>query len=298
MKNFTRILMGCLLSAVSVVSASAADKLFMIGDALWGNWTPSNSVWMVQTSDNVFKATIYLDKDAAEGFKLMTETDWGCEQYRAGDEGVVLTEGQPATLVSNNDDNGADKKFSVSESANYDVVCNLNDMTITATKAAYQENPIKHNVLWLYGSATPTGWSLGNNDMCPMDWDEANPMVFTAKGVELNEGELKFACNKFGGFDQTFYQRNATDPTKVVFGGDDNKWNIEEAGKYDITLNVADMTISIVKSTATGISSVEANTNAPVEYFTLDGKRVSSLGNKGVYIKRQGSKATKVVVSE
>lgn len=297
MKNFTRILMGCLLSAVSVVSASAADKLFMIGDALWGNWTLSNSVWMVQTSDNVFKATVYLDKDAAEGFKLMTETNWNSEEYRAGAEGVVLTEGQPATLVSNNDDNGADKKFSVSESANYDVVCNLNDMTITATKAAYQENPIKHNVLWLVGDAAPNGWNLGN-DMYPMDWDEANPMVFTAKGVELNEGELKFACNKFGDFDQTFYQRNATDPTKVVFGGEDNKWNIEEAGKYDITLNVADMTISIVKSTATGISSVEANTNAPVEYFTLDGKRVSSLGNKGVYIKRQGSKATKVVVSE
>lgn len=285
MKNFTRILVGCLLSAVSVVSASAADRLFMIGDAVWGGWTLSNSVWMLQTSDNVFKATVYLNKDAAEGFKLMTDTDWGCEQYRAGAEGVVLTEGQAATLVSSNEDNGADKKFSVSESANYDVVCNLNDMTITATKAAYQENPIKQNALWLIGEAAPNGWNLGN-DMYPMDWNEANPMLFTAKGVELNKGELKFACNKFGGFDQTFYQRDATDPTKVVFGGDDNKWNIEEAGKYDITLNLADMTISIVKSNPTGIKVVEvgANQKADNAYYTLGGQKVAQPTKGNLYI--------------
>ena len=296
MRKFTRFLMCCMLFAVSVVSASAADKLYIIGDAIQSGWSFDNCVWMRQTSDNVFKSTVYLDKDAAEGFKLLTDLDWNCEQYRAGDASVVLEDGQAATLYSNTD-NANDTKFRVSESANYDIVCNLNDMTITATKAAYQDNPVRYNALWLLGNAAPTGWNLGN-DMYQMDWDESNPMVFTTKGVELNEGELKFACNKFGGFSQNFYMRDATDPTKVVCGGEDSKWNITEAGKYDITLNLADMTISIVKSTATGISSVKTNTNAPVEYFTLDGKRVSNLSGKGVYIKRQGGKATKVVVAE
>lgn len=38
----------------------------------------------------------------------------------------------------------------------------------------------------------------------------------------------------------------------------DNKWKIDEAGKYDVKLNTADMTISIVKNVPSSISSVEA----------------------------------------
>ena len=45
----------------------------------------------------------------------------------------------------------------------------------------------------------------------------------------------------------------------------DNKWKIDEAGKYDVKLNTADMTISIVKNVPSSISSVEAEANAPVE---------------------------------
>lgn len=59
-----------------------------------------------------------------------------------------------------------------------------------------------------------------------------------------------------------------------------------------------DMTISIVKNVPSSISSVEAEANAPVEYFTLDGKRVNNISAKGLYIKRQGGKAVKVVVVE
>lgn len=78
----------------------------------------------------------------------------------------------------------------------------------------------------------------------------------------------------------------------------DNKWKIDEAGKYDVKLNTADMTISIVKNVPSSISSVEAEANAPVEYFSLGGKRVNNISAKGLYIKRQGGKAVKVVVVE
>lgn len=44
----------------------------------------------------------------------------------------------------------------------------------------------------------------------------------------------------------------------------DNKWKIDEAGKYDVKLNTADMTISIVKNVPSNISSVEAEANAPL----------------------------------
>jgi hypothetical protein len=46
-----------------------------------------------------------------------------------------------------------------------------------------------------------------------------------------------------------------------------------------------------------GVSTVvvDDNSNAPVEYFNLQGVRVANPEN-GLYIRRQGNKATKVLV--
>jgi hypothetical protein len=42
--------------------------------------------------------------------------------------------------------------------------------------------------------------------------------------------------------------------------------------------------------------AVEADANAPVEYYNINGVRISEPTAAGLYIKRQGNKATKVVV--
>ena len=49
------------------------------------------------------------------------------------------------------------------------------------------------------------------------------------------------------------------------------------------------------KDDASGIQAVEADASAPVEYYNLQGIRVSEPTN-GLYIRRQGNKATKVLV--
>jgi hypothetical protein len=54
-------------------------------------------------------------------------------------------------------------------------------------------------------------------------------------------------------------------------------------------------------SEAAGVNSVNAdeavsNLNAPVEYFNLQGQRVANPEAGQLLIKRQGSKATKVVI--
>ncbi len=46
---------------------------------------------------------------------------------------------------------------------------------------------------------------------------------------------------------------------------------------------------------AAGIAGVEADLNAPVEYFNLQGVRVENPAN-GLYIMRQGSKVAKVIL--
>ena len=53
--------------------------------------------------------------------------------------------------------------------------------------------------------------------------------------------------------------------------------------------------VSLPVTTLSGIESVEAD-NATAEYYTLDGKRVSSVRNTGVYLQKKGGKMHKVSV--
>lgn len=268
------------------------DHLFVIGDAIWSGWGFANSTVLFPDENGICKATLYLEAD--KGFKLMAESDFNGYQFRAGDADVTLENGVASSLVSS-EDNREDTRFMVSESANYDIVCDVKNKTITLTKSAYQDAHAKHAELWMIGNATPNGWQIDKGVLLKQDAE--NPMVYTAT-ANLKEGEFKFIVNKYMGFDQTAYVKDAADDSKVVYGGDDNKWNITEAGTYDVKLNLADMTISVIKKGSTGISSVNADVTSPAEYYTLDGKRVNGFSGKGIYIKRQAGKSVKVVVTK
>lgn len=268
------------------------DHLFVMGDAIWSGWGFANSTVLLPGEDGIFKATLYLEAD--KGFKLMAESDFNGYQLRAGEADVTLKNGVAANLVSS-EVNREDKKFMVSESANYDIVCDVNNGTITVSKSVYQDAHAKHAELWMIGDATPNEWQIDKGVLLTQDAE--NPMVYTAT-ADLKEGEFKFIVNKYMGFDQTAYVKDAADDSKVVYGGDDNKWNITEAGTYDVKLDLANMTISVAKKGATGISSVNADVTSPAEYYTLDGKRVNGFSGKGIYIKRQAGKSVKVVVTK
>ena len=268
------------------------DHLFVIGDAIWSGWGFANSTVLFPDENGICKATLYLEEN--KGFKFMAESDFEGLQFRAGDADVTLKNDVPSSLVSS-EDNREDTRFMVSESANYDIVCDVKNKTITLTKSAYQDAHAKHAELWMIGTATPNGWQIDKGVLLKQDAE--NPMVYTAT-ANLKEGEFKFIVNKYMGFDQTAYVKDAADDSKVVYGGDDNKWNITEAGTYDVKLNLADMTISVIKKGSTGISSVNADVTSPAEYYTLDGKRVNGFSGKGIYIKRQAGKSVKVVVTK
>lgn len=268
------------------------DHLFVIGDAIWSGWGFANSTVLFPDENGICKATLYLEEN--KGFKFMAESDFEGFQFRAGDADVTLKNDVASSLVSS-EDNREDTRFMVSESANYDIVCDVKNKTITLTKSAYQDAHAKHAELWMIGTATPNGWQIDKGVLLKQDAE--NPMVYTAT-AELKEGEFKFIVNKYMGFDQTAYVKDAADDSKVVYGGDDNKWNITEAGIYDVKLNLANMTITVAKKGATGISSVNADVTSPAEFYTLDGKRVNGFSGKGIYIKRQAGKSVKVVVTK
>ena len=279
-----------MLLAASTLTVQAAERLLIVGDGVWGGWSIDNSIVMMNDAaqPDVFTATVSLK--ANSDFKFLTETEWGKLEYRAGDAGVTLSDGVSAALVSS-DDNSNDNKFQVGETANYSIVCDLAAKTVTVTKAAYQDDEIKHTALWLVGSATTGGWDLGKATMILPSDD--NPMVFRGT-VDLLEGKMKIAVNKYTGYGQTFYQRDAADDTKMTFGGDDNKWNISKAGQYDVEADVKNLTISIVEHVANGITNMATTATATAEYFTLSGVRLSAPA-KGICIKRQGNRVVKTI---
>ena len=291
LKTFTKSLLCCALFVVGALSAKAADRLVIVGDATWGGWNLGQSTVMQKSDENadVFKATVHLD--ANKEFKFLTELDWGKLEYRAGASSVTLQSGVAAALVSS-DENSVDNKFFVSESANYDIVCNLAEKTVVVTKAAYQATALKHTALWMIGSATKGGWSIGEGTI--MRQDAANLTKYSAR-TELKPGEVKFGTNVYAGFDQMFYLRDLSNEGKIVFGGDDNKWNIKEEATYDVTVDVAAMTVSFTKVDPTAISAVETANNAPATYYTLSGVKVEKPVS-GVYVKRQGGRTVKVVM--
>ena len=279
-----------MLLAASTLTVQAAERLLIVGDGVWGGWSIDNSIVMMNDAaqPDVFTATVSLK--ANSDFKFLTETEWGKLEYRAGDAGVTLSDGVSAALVSS-DDNSNDNKFQVGETANYSIVCDLAAKTVTVTKAAYQDDELKHTALWLVGSATTGGWDLGKATMILPSDD--NPMVLRGT-VDLLEGEMKIAVNKYTGYGQTFYQRDAADDTKMTFGGDDNKWNISKAGQYDVEADVKNLTISIVEHVANGITNMATTANATADYFTLSGVRLSAPA-KGICIKRQGNRVVKTI---
>lgn len=290
--NFTRRVLSCVLFAACVMTANAVERLMVVGDGVWGGWSISNSIVMFNTAEqpDVWKATVSLKADA--GFKFLTEACWGGLEFRAGDNDVVLNSGVATALVSSENDNGKDCKFKVSEKANYDIVCDLANNKVTVTKAAYQDHEINHPALWMIGSATPGNWSLSDGILLVQN--AANPCVFSST-ADLMPGEMKVAVNKYGGFDQTFYLRDLSDDTKMVFGGDDNKWNITEAGTYDVKVDVAAMTISIQKHTSSGIGAVNGATAAPSAYYTISGVKSDAAAKGLTIVVGNNGKARKVM---
>lgn len=73
-----------------------------------------------------------------------------------------------------------------------------------------------------------------------------------------------------------------------------------EAGKYNVTgfISVYNTTVQVApvkfEKKVTAIDAIEAETNAPAEYYNLQGVRVSG-DEPGIYVVRQGDKVTKIV---
>ncbi len=113
--------------------------------------------------------------------------------------------------------------------------------------------PIKTSVLYMVGDATPKGWDI--NSPTPLVASEEDALVFTWEG-NLNVGEMKL-CTTTGSWNDPFIRplvggteigkEPITDaPFKMHAGDPDDKWNIVEAGVYNIKFDMRHRTMSTV----------------------------------------------------
>ena len=100
--------------------------------------------------------------------------------------------------------------------------------------------------LYLIGGAAPAGWSADNAE--PMDLSPVSPGKFTWKGI-LNAGELKFITT-LGSFVPSYNKGNTNFSLvyRSSFDEPDQVFQIEEGGLYDISVDLLNLTISIVAS--------------------------------------------------
>lgn len=232
-------LLSITILTATALSAGAVDKLLVAGDATWGGWSLDKTAVMIKTSDNpeIFTYTGYLY--ANKEFKFLTETQWDQPEYRnASADPYISGDGHLQY-------GGDDQKFKVAESGNYTLTCNLTDMTVNVSKAAYQSMPVKHNVLFLVGDATEGGWDLGRST--PLAMSATDPMQFegrvklTTVGDNDRHATFKIATNCYGGYsEQKFYFRDATSDAKVSEDDtDDRQWSVESDGTYDVCVNLS-----------------------------------------------------------
>jgi hypothetical protein len=110
---------------------------------------------------------------------------------------------------------------------------------VTISVTPYEPVPVP-NALYMVGDATPNGWDNSNPTALTRSANE--PGIFSYQG-EMSAGELKF-LTVIGEWLPS-YQRGEDANTLVLrtdFGQPDEKFLIEQAGLYKITVDVIEMT--------------------------------------------------------
>lgn len=299
MKNFTKLSLCAMMiaGAMSVNAQDRQDLLFIAGGATPNGWNLDKATALVATAENakVYTGTVYLKANDEFDFKFLTTYHFGNPEYRPtvanaypdanGKVALALVSGDP------------DNKIKVSESANYQITVDTEALEATIVKSAYQDTQILYSSLFIVGDATATEWSCDAAHALKQDVEK--PYVYVLENEHMYKGDFKFtwAIKGGGSFESEYwYTRDVNDDTKMVLGGDDNKWHIASEGAYNVTVNLFDNSIKVV-SGSDGIVAVETEAEAAdAVYYNMQGVRVANPAQGQLVIKVANGKAQKVVL--
>ncbi len=212
---------------------------------LWFVGNPTGWSFMPMNVDPIDPFIFHYNADLSAGgeFKIGTVAgNWDAVFFRP----VINQTSEGTNLDVDKWAGGEDYKWNITGGV-YKITLNTRSMKIDIVPFT------PYPAVYLIGSATSIGWDIGNAEAMIVSSD---PNVLTWEG-QLNQGELKFTCDKQTDWNGAWFlasEANKTptgDVEQMIFSypgaGADTKWNIQEAGTYQITLNQLKETIIIKK---------------------------------------------------
>ena len=271
------------------------ENMYIIGDAI-GSWDLTQAKPMTKSADGkTFGMTVHLE--AGKQFKFVNGKDYNTNySYYAEFNPYEFKDGYNTAnlLVSKSTVAYSDYKFTVSETGDYYITLDLNNMRIYVNKAAKL-----YDKLYVIGSATQAEWDL----------TKAIPLTKSENGFEYSgtcliisddtkEKGFKFVTNNTANWNQDQFVKGATENDIVKYDGNDDhdyKWvfSKEKSGNYKITVNLNTMRVTFTKleskvylcDGAFGVGSWENYTTemkrkVADDVFTYTFKTGNSDGNK------------------
>ena len=238
----------------------AYDNLYFVGDATgWG---------FVQMNKDPLDAFLFRYAHhftAAEKgeFKFGTSEGSWENMYKATSAGAPYTQTTMELIAGYDPDNKWYLQESETDKA-YKICVDIR----TGKERMMMHEFKPYEMIYLVGDATPTGWDIGG--ATPMKATDS-PYIFTWTG-SLTTGEVKFTCDRQSDWNGAWFMNskgNDVAPTgeveqmlfidksnadfkaqylEINVGDIDQKWQIQSAGTYTITLNQLEETVSIVKN--------------------------------------------------
>lgn len=294
---------NCTLKAT--YSQIDVQGLYLIGAATPGNWEVADATPMTPDADNNKIYTWEGDLKVGE-FKILTD-------LAEGYDGLTLHPLAANTPIGKDKiDNapfscykgGDDNKWNVTVAGTYRLTFNCEDCTMSSEFVKETEyewpavTPIETETLYIIGVVC--GW---NPDNAPACTKAAEGNVFVYEG-QLPEGTFRATTTKAWGTHIRPKVNNCPIGSEA-YAGDftyvdepDFNWDVKEAGNYRLTFDLDNWTINTKRlDVSSSAQFVISNmNNVPCEYYNLNGVRVQK-PSKGIYIVKQGSKVSKVIIN-
>lgn len=225
------------------------ENVYLLGGASPSGWNIDSPTPMQKVTDYhfVFEGTL----TTGELKFCMEKGNWcsPCVRPLTNDEIISLSGvANPDFTVSRYPDNA----WKVTEAGDYRIELNFIEFTISVSKYdASAKNPINTETVYMLGDATRVGWT--NENLIGLEKSTEDPYIFTYTG-NLKPGGLRF-CLTQGSWGVPMFRPTSTsseigtadftdEPFDFRTGGEDNNWTVNAYGKYIITLNLKNWTIS------------------------------------------------------
>lgn len=259
MKKSLRFLM--VAAAVAGFSLQANADLYIIGDVVGGGWTPNNGIEMNETSTGVYEATVTINSEFCLATQLGADSeDWNglnANRYGGISAKYLLNSGVETDLMKYP---GWDNNFMV-VAGEYALKVDMNKMTIVATSTAPIEYPDK---MYIAGALQGiTAWEPSEGIEMPEK--EGENGVYTATVTVVGGGGAGVASFGYVGFTSqlsetpgdwtafnsgrygasAYNQAVAPEVAYMLQPLGQNSFGVAE-GEYDVTLNLAENTVTFV----------------------------------------------------